>query len=217
MDTETSQIGGQKASRASEELARNRATVAGYDASAAGYAAETDHAPTPDHVEALDRFVASVRTGGRVLEVASGAGWDADWLEGKGLQIRRTDLSEGFITFQRERGRAVDSLDLITGDLGGPWDGIVALYVIQHVGRDLVDGVIGRLAKALRPCGTLLMSFQEGEGERVSVAPEGTYQVVRWEEVAMVDCLSRHGLAVEWRSTFNGREGVWITLIANRF
>ena len=201
---------------ASEELARNRATVAGYDACAASYAAETDHAPTPDHVEALERFVASVGIGGRVLEVASGPGWDADRLEAKGLRVRRTDLSEGFIAFQRERGRAVDRLDLITGDLGGPWDGVVALYVIQHVGRELVDGVIGRIAAALRPGGTLLMSFQEGEDEHTSVAAEGIYQVVRWREADMADCLSRHGLAVEWRSAFEGREGVWITVIAHR-
>jgi SAM-dependent methyltransferase len=201
---------------ASDELARNRATVAGYDASAASYAAETDHAPTADHVEALERLVASVGPGGRVLEVASGPGWDADRLEAMGLQVRRTDLSEGFIAFQRERGRAVDRLDLITGDLGGPWDGIVALYVVQHVGRELVDGVVGRIAKALRPGGTLLMSFQEGDGERTSVDAEGTYQVVRWRKADMTDCLLRHGLAVEWRSTFDGREAVWITVIAHR-
>jgi 2-polyprenyl-3-methyl-5-hydroxy-6-metoxy-1,4-benzoquinol methylase len=213
---------------ASDELARNRATVAGYDACAESYAAETDHAPTPDHVEALERLAASIRAsirasikssvgaGGRVLEVASGPGWDADRLEAMGLQVRRTDLSEGFIAFQRERGRAVDRLDLIAGDLGGPWDGVVALYVIQHVGRELVDGVIGRIAAALRPGGTLLMSFQEGEGEYSSVAPEGTYQVVLWREADMAACLSRHGFAVEWRSAFNGREGVWITVIAHR-
>lgn len=200
----------------SDELARNRATVAGYDACAASYAAETDHAPTTDHVEALERLVASVGPGGRVLEVASGPGWDADRLEARGLHVRRTDLSDGFIAFQRERGRAVDQLDLITGDLGGPWDGVVALYVIQHIGRELVDGVIGRIAEALRPGGTLLMSFQEGEGERDTLAPEGNYQVVLWQEADMSDCLSRHGLAVAWRSTFNGREGVWITVIAHR-
>jgi 2-polyprenyl-3-methyl-5-hydroxy-6-metoxy-1,4-benzoquinol methylase len=145
---------------------------------AARYAAETDHAPTSDHVEALERLVASVESAGRVLEVASGPGWDADRLEAQGLQVRRTDLSEGFIAFQRERGRVVDQLDLITGDLGGPWDGVVALYVIQHIGRDLVEGVIGRIASALGPGGTLLMSFQEGDGERISVEPEGSYQVV---------------------------------------
>lgn len=201
---------------ASDELARNRATVAGYDANAASYAAETDHAPTPEHVEALGRLAASVGPGGRVLEVASGPGWDADRLEALGLRVRRTDLSDGFIAFQRERGRPVDRLDLIAGDLEGPWDGVVALYVIQHIGRELVDAVIGRIAAALRPGGTLLMSFQEGEGERTSVAPEGTYQVVRWREADMVDCLSRHGLVVEKRWTFHGREAVWITVNAHR-
>ncbi len=200
----------------SDELARNRATVAGYDACAESYAAETDHAPTPDHVEALERLVASVGPGGQVLEVASGPGWDADRLEAMGLQVRRTDLSDGFIAFQRERGQAVDRLDLIAGDLGGPWDGVVALYVIQHVGRALVDGVIGRIAAALRPGGTLLMSFQEGEGEETSVDPEGSYQVVRWREADMVDCLSRHGLIVERRWTFKGEKAVWITVIAHR-
>lgn len=200
----------------STELAHNRATVAGYDACAESYAAETDHEPTADHIEALERLVASVGPGGRVLEVASGPGWDADRLEAKGVEVRRTDLSDGFIAFQRGRGRAVERLDLITGDLGGPWDGLVALYVLQHVGRELVEGVIGRIAAALRPGGALLMSFQEGEGERMSVAPEGTYQVVRWRDADMADCLARQGLVVERRWTFRGTEAVWITVIAHR-
>jgi 2-polyprenyl-3-methyl-5-hydroxy-6-metoxy-1,4-benzoquinol methylase len=200
----------------SDDLARNRATIAGYDACAESYAAETDHAPTADHVEALQRLVAAVGPGGQVLEVASGPGWDADRLEALGLRVRRTDLSEGFIAFQRERGRAVERLDLIADDLGGPWDGVVALYVIQHIGRGLVDGVIGRVAAALRPGGTLLLSFQEGDGETTTEGASGTYQVVRWREPDMTDCLARHGLSVSWRSAFDGREGIWITLIAHR-
>jgi 2-polyprenyl-3-methyl-5-hydroxy-6-metoxy-1,4-benzoquinol methylase len=156
------------------------------------------------------------RRRGRVLEVASGPGWDADRLEAMGLEVRRTDQSEGFIAFQRERGRTIDKLDLINADLGGPWDGVVALYVIQHVGRELVDSVIDRIAATLRSGGTLLMSFQEGEGEHTSVKPEASYQVVRWREGDMTDCLSRHRLGVAWRSRFEGREGVWITVIASR-
>ncbi|RZJ01943.1 MAG: class I SAM-dependent methyltransferase [Brevundimonas sp.] len=200
----------------SDDLALNRATVAGYDASAASYAAETDHAPTPEHVEALERLVAAAGPGGRVLEAASGPGWDADRLEAMGMKVRRTDLSEGFIAFQRERGRVVEMLDLITGDLGGPWDGVVALYVIQHIGRDLVAGVIARIAAALRPGGGLLLSWQDGEGEKVSVDAEGTYQVVRWREADMTALLARHGLVVEWRSLFHGSEADWITVIARR-
>ena len=200
----------------SDDLARNRATVAGYDASAASYAAETDHAPTAEHVQALERLVAAVGPRGEVLEVASGPGWDADRLEAMGVHVQRTDLSEGFIAFQRDRGRVVEQLDLITGDLGGPWDGVVALYVIQHIERNLVDGVIARIAAALRSGGALLLSWQDGEGEKVSTDDEGTYLVVRWREAEMVGLLARHGLTVEWRSLFHGSEADWITVIARR-
>lgn len=201
---------------APDPLDLNRATVAGYDASAESYAAETDHAPTPDHLEALDRFVEAVGPGGRVLEVASGPGWDADRLEAMGLSVRRTDLSEGFIAFQHERGRRVERLDLIEGDLGGPWDGLVALYVIQHIDRSLIDGVIARIAAALLPGGTLLMSFQLGEEERISEDPEGTYQVVQWTEEVMTDRLARHGLSVDRRWFFQGDKAAWLTVIARR-
>ncbi|MFJ6024076.1 class I SAM-dependent methyltransferase [Brevundimonas sp. NPDC092305] len=201
---------------ASDPLALNRATIAGYDASAASYAAETDHAPTADHREALNALIASVGPAGRVLEVGSGPGWDADRLEAAGLNVRRTDLSEGFIAVQQERGHTVHRLDLIADDPGGPWDGLVALYVIQHIGRALVDGVIGRIAQALRPGGTLLMSYQEGEGEHVSVDAEGSYQVVRWREAEMADCLARNGLVIEKSWLFHGREADWITVIARR-
>lgn len=199
-----------------DDLARNRATVAGYDASAVSYAAETDHAPTADHLETLERFAAAAGPGGRVLEVASGPGWDADRLEAMGLRVRRTDLSDGFIAVQRARGRTVHRLDLIADDLGGPWDGLVALHVVQHIGRDLVDGVIARVAGALRPGGALLLSFQEGDAERISIDAEGTYQVVQWRAADMIDRLSRHGLEVERSWTFHGREAVWITVIARR-
>ncbi|MFC5343438.1 class I SAM-dependent methyltransferase [Brevundimonas staleyi] len=194
----------------------NRATVAGYDNSVENYSAETHHAPTPDHLEALERFTAAVGAGGRVLEVASGPGWDADRLEAMGLAVHRTDGAAGFVAFQTRRGKSATRLDLIADDLGGPWDGVVALYVIQHIGRDLVKGVIARIAGALRPGGALLMSFQLGEGERISSDAEGTYQVVRWTEADMTALLARHGLSIDWRSTFEGREGVWLTVIARR-
>ncbi|MFN3668673.1 MAG: class I SAM-dependent methyltransferase [Brevundimonas sp.] len=201
---------------APDDRALNRATVAGYDASAAGYAAETDHAPFPEQVEALQALTAAVGPGGRVLEVGSGPGWDADRLEAMGLDVRRTDLSDGFIAVQRARGRAVERLDLIADDLGGPWDGLVVLYVIQHIGRGLIDAVIGRMAAALRPGGALLMSWQEGEGERIADDAEGRYQVVRWREPEMVDQLSRHGLVIDRRWRFQGRDAVWIIVMARR-
>ena len=194
----------------------NRRTVEAYDAHAAEYAAITRDG-LPIGKEALTRFAAAVGVGARVMEVASGPGWDADELEARGLIVRRTDLSEGFIAVQRRRGKTVERVDLIAGDLGGPWDGFVALYVLQHIERADIDRVIARMVAALRPGGVLLASFQEGEGDCEQKGSEGgVYRVVQWRPEDMLARLARHGLEVLWNHSFQGSEARWTILIARR-
>lgn len=198
------------------EPTRNQRTVAAYDDYAEQYAEVTrDRLPIGD--EALARFADALRPGARVLEVASGPGWDADELEAQGLHVRRTDLSEGFIAVQRRRGKIVEPLDLVTDDLGGPWDGLMALYVLQHIERDGMEGVIQRVVAALRPSGLFLTSFQEGEGEwRQTGSEGGTYTMIRWRPADMLDLMARCGLEVDWSHSFEGDEARWTILIARR-
>jgi 2-polyprenyl-3-methyl-5-hydroxy-6-metoxy-1,4-benzoquinol methylase len=158
--------------------------------------------------------MARVKPKGRILEIASGPGWDADLMESRGLSVRRTDISEGFIAVQAKRGKRADRLDLIEDDLGGPYDGLVALYMIQHIARPLVDGVIARMAAALVPDGLLLFSFQLGEGERVDAGTGGDYHIVMWPREEMEAMLVRHGLEIVWERTEDGREARWVTLVA---
>lgn len=193
-----------------------RRTVEAYDDHAVAYAGITRDGH-PETRRALRLFLSEVGPGARVLEVASGPGWDADALEAAGISVRRTDLSDGFIKFQRGRGKTVTKLDLVDDDLGGPWDGLVALYVLQHLERDAMDGVVGRMAAALHPGAVLLTSFQEGEGQREETGAEGgTYRVVKWSLRAMLDLMTVHGLDVVWRRSFQGSEARWTILIARR-
>lgn len=196
---------------------RNRQTVAAYDDYAAKYAEVTAPGRSQYGFDAVERFVRGVGPGARVLEVASGPGWDADAMEEAGLHVRRTDLSDGFIAVQAERGKTVEKLDLISDDLGGPWDGLVALYVLQHIERDQLEDVIARMVAALRPGGVLLTSFQEGEAETEQKGSEGgVYHVVQWRPQAMLDLLARQGVTIEWRHSFEGDEARWTILIARR-
>jgi hypothetical protein len=137
-------------------------------------------------------------------------------MEARGLTVRRTDISEGFIVVQAKRGKRVERLDLIEDDLGGPYDGLVALYVIQHIGRPLVDGVVARMAGALVPDGVLLFSFQLGDGERVDAEPTGDYHIVMWPREEMEAILVSHGFEIVWDRTEDGREACWVTLVARR-
>ena len=200
----------------SDPADENRRTVEAYDAYADRYAEVTRASHFDSRDEALDLFMARMKPKGRVLEVASGPGWDADVMESRGLAVRRTDISDGFIAVQAKRGKRVERLDLIEDDLGGPYDGLVALYVIQHIARPLVDGVIARMAGALVPDGLLLFSFQLGDGERVEAEPTGNYHIVMWPRGEMEAILMRHGLEIVWERTEDGREARWVTLVARR-
>ncbi|HEV7692722.1 MAG TPA: methyltransferase domain-containing protein [Hyphomonadaceae bacterium] len=200
----------------SDPADENRRTVEAYDSYAERYAEVTRASHFDSRDEALDLFLARVKPEGRILEVASGPGWDADLMESHGLTVRRTDISAGFIAVQAKRGKRVERLDLIEDDLGGPYDGLVALYVIQHIARPLVDGVIARMAAALVPDGLLLFSFQLGDGERVEAEPTGDYQIVMWRREEMEAVLARHRLEIVWDRTEDGREARWVTLVVRR-
>src|SRR5688500_1163558 len=91
----------------------NRRTVAGYERCARDYAASVSSAPSPSGAEALRQLASAVAPGGRVLEIGSGPGWDADFLETLGIDVHRTDAAAAFCDFQAERGKRCDPLDLL--------------------------------------------------------------------------------------------------------
>src|SRR5262245_28439014 len=124
-----------------DEIKRNGETVAAYGRYAEGYAAATR--TVSDTGQAiLDEFRGRLPPGASILEIGSGPGWDADYLEALGFTVRRTDAAEGFVALQRARGKTAEMLNLITDDLGGPYDGVLILYVLQHLDRGVIDAAI---------------------------------------------------------------------------
>src|SRR4051794_15440015 len=147
-----------------------RATVAAYDAHAAAYAGgfvAADDLLEEQHTA----FAAAVGSGGRVLEIGSGSGRDAAQLESLGLDVRRTDITPGFVDLLRAHGHAADVLDPLVDDLddparpGTPYDGVWASASLLHVDRSDLAVVLARLAAATRPGGVLAVSLKEGDGE----------------------------------------------------
>jgi SAM-dependent methyltransferase len=181
-----------------------RVTVRAYDTYAEDYAAGTS--VTPDAVAAhIARFVGSLGAGARVLEIGSGPGRDAFALEQVGLNVRRTDLSPGFVRLMRSAGFDADELDPLRDDLtdplrdGAPYDGVWANASLLHVRRDSLPVVLRRLAAVTRPGGLLHLTVKEGDGERWSV--HGHVGAPRfftfWREDALRDQLMQAGWHVD--------------------
>ncbi|MGO1003872.1 methyltransferase domain-containing protein [Lysobacter sp. CA196] len=194
----------------------NRRTVAAYEKCAHDYAASVPPQPSAAGAEALRRLAGALPSGEGVLEIGSGPGWDADFLETLAVPVHRTDVTRAFCEFQALRGRRAEVFDLLADEVAGRHAGILMLCVLQHFERGDVDGVLRKLAQALLPEGALLLSYPLGEGEFWEHGDSGDYRVVRWSDAGLDERLRAAGFAVDWESRIDGRDGPWRSVLARR-
>lgn len=199
---------------ADDDESPNARTVESYELIADDYARETTGAPVL--VGGLTRLIETVPAAD-ALEIGSGPGWDADFLEEAGLMVRRTDITQAFIDLQRARGKQVDRLDVINDDLGGPYDAVVALHVLQHVEPSDLSAVLAKVAAALRPDGRFLVSIPLGEGAGWEVGESGSpYYRALWSEADFTAALAEAGLDPEWAERSNhDEESGWLCVQAH--
>jgi SAM-dependent methyltransferase len=188
-------------------------TIATYEASAERYRARH-----PGAGEALtgylDRFAALVGTG-RVLELGSGTGWDAAYLEGRGVRVERTDVTPAFLDMLRADGHEARLLDARTDDLGGPHDGILADAVLLHLSREQFADVLARARRAIGPTGALAITLKEGDGEgwsdaKLSLPRHFTY----WRAPDVRVELARAGWETVSLEHVDGHYEPWLYVIA---
>lgn len=194
-----------------------RATAAAYSADAEGYSAATAQ-PSAELLVQVDAFAAAVGAGGAVLEIGSGGGRDAAALEERGLRVRRTDISAGFVERLRALGHEADVLDPLRDELGGPYDGVWASACLLHVARPELPTVLARLASATRPGGVLSLSLKEGDGEEWSVHGQvrAPRRFVYWREEPLRAAVEGAGWQVLALGHAQGRDGQpWLTLRAS--
>lgn len=194
--------------------ASNTSTLAGYEGCADDYAETTAPKPDAGDQPGLVELLKALEPGSRLLEIGSGPGWDADWLEERGLAVRRTDGAESFVQLQASRGRQAERLDVIHDPLGGPYDGLIALHVLQHVEREHLPSVFARIAESIRDGGVFLLALREGQGESAEIGSKGNeYYVALWPRSEIIAILAALDLGLLWSHSFEGRDGRWLTAL----
>ena len=187
-------------------------TIASYEAYAATYDTLVGPTLSANTEAALRRLLAVTPPGGEILEVGSGPGREADFLEEAGVRVRRTDATRAFIALQAERGKRAELVNVIRDELGGPYDGVLAMCVLIHVGFDQTDAVLGKIAASLRPGAGFLVSIREGDGET-----HGDYHTVYWRTADFTARLRAAGLRVDWDAHHVDSDGdAWLTYLATR-
>jgi len=195
----------------------NTRTVQMYEGYARNYALLIGSLPDPNRRQWLERLSSEVGPAARVLEVGSGTGCDADFLDSLGVTVHRTDATQAFVEIQAERGRHADLLNVVTDDLVEPghtgYDAVLAMCVLIHVDRPQLPGVLAKIRAALRPHGLFLVSMREGEGDRVSP----TCFTSQWRPGEFERLVIEAAFDIEGTGRYVDCDGdVWRTLLCRR-
>lgn len=173
--------------------ASRRMTIESCERYADLYNALVAQSPNRQERAALQQVALIAGLGGRVLQMGSGHGQDADFLESLGVRVERTNVARGVSDLRTAQEKVGELHDLIADALQGPYDAVVAHDELVHVPPDRIDGVLARVAKALRPRGAFLVSMCEGGGDKVR-----NHYPVYWRRDEFAARLKAAGLTLLW-------------------
>ena len=195
-------------------------TVAGYDHTAAGYAARWAGLRLE---RALGAFVGQIGGRRRVLDLGCGPGRDVGFLTELGCQVVGLDLSNGMLAEARRRQPGAS---LVRGDLrrsplaSDGFDGIWTSASLLHLPRTQLPLGLVEMARLLRqPAGVLYLALKGGHGERwVTGRGDMRHSFTYYQPAEIQALVHDAGLqALEsWLSADQaGRDEPWVNVIAS--
>jgi SAM-dependent methyltransferase len=141
---------------------------AGYDAMADTWEAWKAQIRDDPRAEWCDELVQRLPEGAQVLELGCGGGTEETALLAKRFRLTGVDLSSEQLRRARARVRAADFVQADFTGLElepGSFDAVAAFYAFNHVPRDLLAGLFGRIHDWLVQGGLLLTTLGTSDTE----------------------------------------------------
>lgn len=194
---------------------------AAYEEAAAEYLTTTPAVVTGAMQEWIDRTISALPSHALVLEVGSGSGRDADYIEAAGLRVIRTDVVAAFLEGLRAKGHEAAYLDAVRDDFPVHLDCVFANAVVCHFEKPQFSQFLMRSRLALKPGG--ILSFTTKLGDRYESTTQqsrlaATRKFSRWPTNELIQFLNDHDFTVNWHSVSGGIRSTskWVNVIARK-
>ena len=194
----------------------DKETLRVYDAKAADYAKLID-SDTKENPY-LERFIARLPTGGRVLDLGCGPGLAATHMANAGLQVDAMDGSAEMVAMATQHDGVTAwqaTFDQITGtDI---YDGIWANFCLLHASKEAMPHHLAAMVTALKPGGAFHIGMKLGSGsQRDAIGRLYSY----YSEPELITLLGAAGLTAgetdHGRTVgLDGTEADWIVVAAH--
>jgi SAM-dependent methyltransferase len=148
--------------------ARTRIVAEGYDEMGERFAAWRDRIVGDPRRWWAEQLASRLSEGARILELGCGSGAPDTQLLAQRFRVTGVDISPEQIKRARTH---VPNAQFLVADFTAPdfvpgsFDAVAAFYVLNHVPRDLLAGLLGRIQSWLVPGGYFLAAFGTGDTE----------------------------------------------------
>ena len=196
----------------------NDKTLRAYEEEPQGYVDKTPPEVVGDLKQWIDLTLSMVGPDARVLELGSGFGRDANYIESQGFKVQRTEAAVSFVKMMQHRGDDAILLNAITGDYGGPYDLIFADAVLLHFSPGETETVLKKTHDALALGGLFSFRLKAGIGAEWDSAMKQPRFLQYWLPDELKKVLVANGFVIVWldegHSKFN--KFTWLQAIARK-
>lgn len=189
----------------------NEKTLGSYNTHVSEYISGTPQETSGDQKIWIDEVLSQLPPSARILELGSGFGRDAKYIQERGFDITLTDAPAGFVNYLREQGFVAEQLNILQDQIPGKYDLVFASAVLLHFPPADFEQALRNIKPGLKPNGVFAFSLKKGAGEEWTDSKLGAPRYFKyWEIDEVKQVLNAVGMK-PLRSGVNGG-GKWIWL-----
>jgi len=175
----------------------NEVTLQSYEKGIANYVEKTTNTVSGVVKNFIDTALLLLPKEARIIEIGSGFGRDAAYIESHGFTVERTDAAHAFVELLQNKGYQAQHFNVITDEFTRQYDLVFANAVFLHFTRAELAGVLNKAYKALASNGILAFSVKMGEGEEWTSAKVGNPRYFcYWQLDALTQILEKSGFEI---------------------
>jgi len=168
----------------------------------------------------LDKILALLPAGAHILELGSGMGRDAAYMEAKGFDVLVSDAPKVFVEHLKKHFKKAQQLNALTDELGGPYHLVFANAVFLHFTVHEFSNILDKISGSLQPSGILAFSDKVSERSGWSTAKVGAPRFFQyWQAGPLTKLLTQKGFYVlDMKGIESMRDGQpkWLHVISRK-
>lgn len=162
-------------------------------------------------------FLSQLQKEDEILEIGTGTGKDADYMESHGYHVTRSDAVDGFIEMNRQRGKEIIKLNVLDFDFTRRVQWVFADMVLLHFTKQQCREIVQHIASILPVWGVFAFSMKKGEWSEIEETSIGEPRFFQyWHEDDLKDELWKLWFTCLYETLSEGRTHMLISLVMQK-